>query len=119
MLEHSGSKMARTIACFQWEGGYLAQLYARVALHVVAGHAVGATGVPGDLSPQGCLFRVHPHNHLLKNEVRFRAPQEYRVNPVILGQQWAELCRRRRSVPNLSAAVCFAEYHPDRRCFGN
>ena len=105
MLEDSGSKMARAIACFQWEGGYLAQLYARVALHVVAGHAVGATGVPGDLSPQGCLFRVHPHNHLLKNEVRFRAPQEYRVNPVILGQQWAELCRRRRSVPNVSALV--------------
>ena len=44
MLEHSGSIMERTIACFQWEVGYLAQLHARVALHVVAGHAVVATG---------------------------------------------------------------------------
>ena len=114
--------MARAIACFQWEGGYLAQLYTRFALHVVAGHAVGATGVPGDVSPQGGLFRVHPHNHLLKNEVRFRAPQEYRVNPVILGQQWARLRRRRLSVPNVSAnhmGESFAEYHPDRHCFGN
>ena len=76
MLEHSGSKMARTIACFQWEGGYFAQLCTRVALHIVAGHAVGATRVPGALAPHGCLFRVHPHNRLLKNEVHFRAPRE-------------------------------------------
>ena len=68
MLEHSGSKMARTIACFQWEGAYLAQLHARVALHVVAGHAVGATVVLGDPARQGRLFRVHGHNRLLMNE---------------------------------------------------
>ena len=43
--------MAHAIACFQREGGYLAQFCTRVALHVAAGHAVGATGVPGALAP--------------------------------------------------------------------
>ena len=110
--------MAHAIACFQREGGYLAQFCTRVELHVAAGHAVGATGVPGALAPQGRLSRVHAHSRLLKNDVRFRAPREQCVDLVILGQKWAVLCRGKISVPNLAVFFDLAEYHPDRRCFG-
>ena len=51
--------------------------------------------------------------HLLKNDVQFRAPREFRVPMVILGQKWAVLCRCRLSEPNLSPRPYFAKYHPE------
>ena len=51
--------------------------------------------------------------HLLKNDVQFRAPREFRVPMVILGQKWAVLCRCRLSEPNLSPKPDFAKYHPE------